>query len=308
MSYNSVENQLPMALDGIRNQAYLNALEKIITPESVVLDLGAGLGTLGLLAAKLGAKHVHFVEPEAVIKLIPKIAKDNNLTDRITCYRGKIEDVTLPEKVDVIISVFTGNFLLEEGLLPSLYYARDKYLKPGGVLLPSAGEMWLAPVSHAPYYQRQVDRTSKPHHGLNISALNQYPRNTVARSHGLNKDHYLSEPVCLKRIDFMSSSISHANDSVDALITKKAHCHGFVGWFNMNLNSQILSTAPHAARTHWSSLFFPCETPMDVREADSLTISVKKKPGISWTWSFKLRGTTQRLSELRTWLEIKSMK
>jgi len=305
MSYSSVENQLPMALDDTRNQAYLNALKKVITPESVVLDLGAGLGTLGLLAAKLGAKHVYFVEPEAVIKLIPKIAKDNNLDKKITCYRGKIEDVTLPEKVDVIISVFTGNFLLEEGLLPSLYFARDKYLKTDGVLLPSAGEMWLAPVNHEKFFQRHINRTSRPHHGLNISALNHYPRNTVTRSHGLNENHYLSSPVCLKRIDFMSSSITHANDSVDILITKDAPCHGFVGWLEIDLNSQTLSTAPHAPKTHWSSLFFPCETAIDMHKADSLTISVKKNPGVSWAWSFKLGEITQRLSELRNWLEIK---
>ena len=51
-----------MALDEVRNRAYAQALRRVITPESVVLDLGAGLGTLGLLAAKLGARRVYLVE------------------------------------------------------------------------------------------------------------------------------------------------------------------------------------------------------------------------------------------------------
>ena len=33
-----------MVFDARRNQAYFRALEKVITPETMVMDLGAGLG------------------------------------------------------------------------------------------------------------------------------------------------------------------------------------------------------------------------------------------------------------------------
>lgn len=73
MSYLAVQGQQIMTLDYRRNQAYYEALKRVITSDSVVLDLGAGLGVLGLLAAQLGAKRVYLVEPEAIVH----VAKDN---------------------------------------------------------------------------------------------------------------------------------------------------------------------------------------------------------------------------------------
>ena len=54
--YNSITSQQGMFFDRARNDAYFKALQTVITPDSVVLDLGAGMGVHGLLAAKLGAK------------------------------------------------------------------------------------------------------------------------------------------------------------------------------------------------------------------------------------------------------------
>ena len=48
-----------------------------------------------------------------------------------------MEEITLPvEKVDIIISEWMGHFLLYESMLDTVLYARDKYLNPGGLMLP----------------------------------------------------------------------------------------------------------------------------------------------------------------------------
>ena len=128
MSYEDIESHRSMALDGVRNEAYARALTDLVGPDTVVLDLGAGLGIFGLLAAKLGAKRVYCVEPEDVIEVCREVAARNGWADRIRCLQGKIEAVNLPEQVDVIVSVFTGNLLFSEDLLPALFHARDRYL------------------------------------------------------------------------------------------------------------------------------------------------------------------------------------
>ena len=46
--------------------AHLNALAEVVGPDTVVIDLGAGTGVLGLIAARLGAKRVYLVEPADV--------------------------------------------------------------------------------------------------------------------------------------------------------------------------------------------------------------------------------------------------
>lgn len=60
--------------------------------------------------------------------------------------QGKVEDIKLPEdvKVDVIISEWMGYALLYESMLDSVLVARDRFLKPDGLLVPSECRIMLA--------------------------------------------------------------------------------------------------------------------------------------------------------------------
>ena len=51
-----------MMNDHPRNVFYREALRRVITPESIVLEIGAGSGLLSIIAASLGAKCVVAVE------------------------------------------------------------------------------------------------------------------------------------------------------------------------------------------------------------------------------------------------------
>lgn len=46
---------------------------------------------------------------------------------QIQVIQGRMEDVELPEKVDLIVSEWMGFYLLHESMLPSVFIARDKY-------------------------------------------------------------------------------------------------------------------------------------------------------------------------------------
>ena len=61
--------------------------------------------------------------------------------------KGKIEEITLPvPQVDIIISEWMGYFLLYEGMLDSVLWARDRYLVPGGRMLPDKAQLYIAAV------------------------------------------------------------------------------------------------------------------------------------------------------------------
>ncbi|CAH8386936.1 unnamed protein product [Eruca vesicaria subsp. sativa] len=66
--------------------------------------------------------------------------------DIVEVIQGFVEDISLPEKVDVIISEWTGYFLLRESMFDSMICARDRWLKPTGVMYPSHARMWLATI------------------------------------------------------------------------------------------------------------------------------------------------------------------
>ncbi len=64
----------------------------------------------------------------------------------MTVVTGMIEDLdsTMPasvQGVDVLISEWMGYCLLFESMLPSVLHARDRWLKPGGAILPDTAHM-----------------------------------------------------------------------------------------------------------------------------------------------------------------------
>ena len=65
-----------------------------------------------------------------------KIVESNNLSDKITVLPGKIEEISLPEPVDVIISEPMGYLLFNERMLESYLHSK-KWLKTNGELASS---------------------------------------------------------------------------------------------------------------------------------------------------------------------------
>ena len=63
-----------------------------------------------------------------------------------------MEEIKLPvDKVDIIISEWMGYFLLFESMLDTVIYARDKYLRPDGLMLPDRVSLNMAAIEDAEY-------------------------------------------------------------------------------------------------------------------------------------------------------------
>jgi len=156
-SYSSHHIHEEMLKDSSRTLAYQRAIEG--NPEAfkdkIVLDIGCGTGILSLFAAKAGAKHVYAVDNAEVALFAKEIVKANGYEDKITVYKGKIEEIDFPfgeGEVDIIISEWMGYFLLYESMLDCVLAARDKYLnKKTGKMLPDKCQMYVAAIEDAEY-------------------------------------------------------------------------------------------------------------------------------------------------------------
>ena len=140
--------------DTIRTDAYRDFIynHKSLFAGKVVLDVGCGTGILSMFCAKAGAARVIAVDNSAIIDKARENIFNNGFADKITCLRGKVEEVVLPvDKVDIIVSEWMGYCLLYEAMLDSVIWARDKYLKPDGLMVPSHMNMWVAPVADPDY-------------------------------------------------------------------------------------------------------------------------------------------------------------
>ena len=88
-----------------------------------------------------------------------RLVKENGFEDVIEVIRGRMEDITyddITEPVDVVVSEWMGYALLFESMLPSVVDARDRFLKPGGLVLPNVATVHLALLSDQPRYDRSV--------------------------------------------------------------------------------------------------------------------------------------------------------
>ncbi|TLD28934.1 hypothetical protein PspLS_03119 [Pyricularia sp. CBS 133598] len=138
-----------MLKDTVRTEAYRDFIynNKHLFKDKVVMDIGCGTGILSMFCARAGAKLVIAVDNSDIIDKARENIFNNGLGSTITCLKGKVEEVVLPvPQVDIIVSEWMGYCLLYEAMLPSVLWARDRYLKPDtGLVVPSHASMWVAP-------------------------------------------------------------------------------------------------------------------------------------------------------------------
>lgn len=131
-----------------------------------------------MFAARAGAKAVYAVEYSNIAFLSKQIVQDNGFGGIIHVIHGKMEEIELPvPTVDIIISEWMGYFLVYESsklivfsiisyriilvhiVLPSVLFARDKYLnKQSGIIMPDQALLYLCAIEDAEYKKEKVSR------------------------------------------------------------------------------------------------------------------------------------------------------
>lgn len=286
MAYSQIFSHRAMVFDAHRNELYARAIRKLVKPDSVVLDLGAGLGIHGLMAAAAGARRVYMVEPEPVVRIAEEVARANGFADRVIVLEDRIEDVSLSEQVDLIISVFTGNLLYSEDLLPSLIHARDRYLRSGGTMVPDLAELMIAPISAPELHAKYVGCWSEAHYGLDFSSTRRFAGNEILwLGREELKASRLGRGAALSVIDLATAIKTDCQGEVCCDIHQSGPCHGLLGWIRIRLGDEWLSTDPEEAEVHWSPVVLPLDPPLELQEGEEIVIRLQRPARGDWTWS-----------------------
>ncbi|CAL5207926.1 unnamed protein product [Lathyrus oleraceus] len=291
-----------MIKDRVRTDTYREAImrHQSFIAGKVVVDVGCGTGILSIFCAQAGAKRVYAVDASDIALQANEVVKANNLSDVVIVLHGRVEDVEIDEEVDVIISEWMGYMLLYESMLGSVITARDRWLKPGGLILPSSASLYMAPVTHTDRYSDSVDFWRNVY-GIDMSAMLSLAKQCAFEEPSVETitgENILTWPHMVKYIDCYSVTINE----LETLTSKfkfnsmmRAPLHGFAFWFDVEFsvptvesstsvieNNQVngslrkrrtnpsealvLSTAPEDPPTHWQQTLIYFYDPIELEQ------------------------------------------
>lgn len=307
-TYAFLYHQKEMLSDRVRMDAYFNSIfqNKHHFQGKTVLDVGTGSGILAIWSAQAGARKVYAVEATKMSDHARTLVKANNLQDVVEVIEGSVEDIVLPEKVDVIISEWMGYFLLRESMFDSVICARDRWLKPTGVMYPSHARMWVAPIRSGLGDQKQQDyegalddwysflKETKTYYGVDMSVLTKpfseeqkkYYLQTSLWSN-LHPDQVIGTAAVVKNIDCSTATVDDIcevrSKFLSSIRGEGTRLCGFSGWFDVHFRGSTedpaqqeieLTTAPSTYNgTHWGQQVFLFRPSVRVSEGDDLNVS-----------------------------------
>ena len=115
--------------DEVRTEAFRREIRRV-APGKVVLDIGTGaLALLAIFAAEAGAVRVFAIEgnPDSYAKALQAV-RDRGFADRIHVVLGLSTNVTLPERVDVMVHEILGEIASIEGAAYAIRDAQRRHL------------------------------------------------------------------------------------------------------------------------------------------------------------------------------------
>nr|QDE10276.1 protein arginine methyltransferase 1 [Dugesia japonica]QDE10277.1 protein arginine methyltransferase 1 [Dugesia japonica] len=296
-----------MLKDEVRTLTYRNALyhNKHLVKDKVVLDVGCGTGILCMFAVKAGAKKVIGIDCSNIIDYAKEIIKANKMEDKITLIKGKVEEVELPEdvlKVDIIISEWMGYCLFYESMLNTVLFARDKWLKTGGIIMPDKATLHLCAIEDRQYKDEKINWWENVY-GFDMSCIRK-----VAVSEPLvdvvNPNQIVSNFCIVKEVNMYEIKVEDLSFSspFTLAVRKNDYIHALVAFFNIDFTSSHkhigFSTGPSDRRgTHWKQTVFYLDDGVN----DSLTVN----NGEEITGIFSLKPNARNNRDLDISIEVK---
>lgn len=315
--YGMLVHQQNMLQDYVRTGAYHTAVMHNASDflGATVLDVGTGTGILAMFAAQAGARKVYAVEASEMAKIAEKLVLANMLDSTVQVIQAKVEEVSLPEQVDVVVSEPMGFLLVHERMLESFVVARNRFLKPGGKMFPSRGRIYIAPFTDPILFAEQEAKvafwSSTDFYGVNLSVLQADAREQHFGQPVIGSIDPTSLLTCHGVADAATHDVDFATCSVEDLqrieipfefvVARTALLHGLACWFDVMFdgsgNTTCLSTGPSDPATHWYQCRLLVQEPLAVnagqRIGGKLCMSANEKYSYDLILTVSILGTAE---------------
>ena len=256
--------------DGVGTGAFVEAVRRAVRPADFVVDLGTGTGVLAVAAAQAGAGIVIGIERTAIATRARALAAANDAWVKVV--QGASDDVRLPRVVDVLVSECLGLAGLGGAMIGAVKRARDRWLKPGGLVIPQRVRVLAAPVEDAEAHALVHCWDGARVAGVRLDALGANVGHNLYIASFTDR-HLLAPPVQVCGTDLQDSPIEAAvTGTATATATRAGTLHGWALWFEADLAGDlVLRTGPLDPPTVWEQCFAPvsarrvdADTPIDL--------------------------------------------
>lgn len=197
----------------------------------------------------------------------------------VPCLGG---DINQDIKVSIIISEWLGYFLLYESMLKTVVFARDKWLEPGGIMLPDKATMYVCAAEDLKMKNERIDFWNNVY-GFDMSVIRDVAQREAIVD-VIDAEAICTNAVPIHKIDilkctqeamsFDSSFILHA--------TRNDYIHAFVVFFECAFTQihkpLVISTSPFAPYTHWKQTIFYLEDTLKICKGEKIDASLKCRP------------------------------
>lgn len=278
-----------MLNDRLRMTAYRRAIFEAVKPGDLVLDLGTGTGILSQWALEAGARRVFGVDLSApILALAVERIRSAGVADRFEPINQLSYDVQLPQRVDVLISEIMGNLADNEDFQPILRDAIQRFLAPGGRVLPRSTTSYLVPVAARRAHRDLCSGTiASLTPRYDITAL--YREKRISSPFNLYydcilaKQSYLSRPAVLRAYDGAWQQPATYRCPMSFTLDRPGLLTGFKGYFVAELTAtttlDISGDDIEYGETSdsWKHAYLPIEHPIEVQEDDRLEVTVSRR-------------------------------
>ncbi|HEU0078353.1 MAG TPA: 50S ribosomal protein L11 methyltransferase [Longimicrobiaceae bacterium] len=292
-----VELHTRMLNDRGRTSRFIRAVEEVVRPGDVVVDLGTGTGILAMAAARAGAKRVYAIEAGPIAGVAKQLFAANGFGRRITLLDQHSTEVELPTRADVLITETFGHGALSEQVLEAVVDARRRLLKRNARTVPGSLRIFGIPVSMPEETRGEYVFTPagleqwKAWYGIDFGALGATNRDALL-THWLDASHArrwpsLAEPALLAEIDLAALDDAAVHGQADVTAREEGTLSGLVLYFDLALSPSVShSTDPrHAAPdNHWLNPVYLFVEPMELRRGETVRISYRYDPADKEEW------------------------
>jgi protein arginine N-methyltransferase 1 len=211
-----------------------------------------------------------------------------NAFDRIEFFHG--EDVMLPTPVDVLVSEWMGHFVFNESMLEPLVEIRDRYLAPGGTMIPRRLSLYAGVVTDPDFAKRYQFFSRRPY-GIDFSPMEEASfARTETRT--LRADQISGTVIPLGGLDMQTCTTTPEVLRGRAVFAERTVAHGLAGWFDADLAPGIaFGTGPMSPRTHWKQIGFPLPAPFTIEAGVPLEVEIEpvavQDERRHWCWTVR---------------------